>query len=390
MINLPAVAKLLVALGTFFATVATIQCGSPSGGQRPADRNETTLHPSSVETASTGTWVCKVKQLPANVRLDFAKFFDETRWKGFSSDGESYRFDGHRASVTLPVPISRIPIPRKSYIAELVFASDTHGWIIALRYGEGLPMESSVLATVDGGLTWTTQMAKVDVEFTKISFWGESDGWLVGRTSSARFSEVSRPVLYSTSDGGRSWQERPISFGEGKSVGFDDVVAESATRALILTSSKGIYRVSTAYPDAEQVTELKDVEHPSIANMEVLSDGGIGLVGGTDSKEGVWGVVALYSGAWNTFKIPNVNIKSGVFLSKTELMVSGYRVASDARTRENEPSTPLILYSNSGGKTFAPICGLKSDAILTLTQIGNGLILGFGGNQIVTIKRNNN
>jgi len=85
------------------------------------------------------------------------------------------------------------PLPQGNFILDYAFVDDSRGWAV----GQG----GTVLATVDGGVSWTGQRSGTTLDLSQAVFPSALAGWLV--------SELGE--LLRTADGGASW--RRVSYG---------------------------------------------------------------------------------------------------------------------------------------------------------------------------------
>jgi photosystem II stability/assembly factor-like uncharacterized protein len=83
----------------------------------------------------------------------------------------------------------------------LVFPDVRHGWAVSLRH---------LLATSDGGDHWRTQLAANGHQgFTGLDFCDSAHGFLVGQDRQPPWRAHTTAALWSTSDGGATWNELP-------------------------------------------------------------------------------------------------------------------------------------------------------------------------------------
>ncbi len=85
------------------------------------------------------------------------------------------------------------PLPQGNFILDYAFVDDSRGWAV----GQG----GTVLATVDGGVSWNAQSSGTTLDIRQAVFPSATAGWLV-----SEFGELLR-----TADGGASW--RRVSYG---------------------------------------------------------------------------------------------------------------------------------------------------------------------------------
>jgi photosystem II stability/assembly factor-like uncharacterized protein len=86
--------------------------------------------------------------------------------------------------------------PDDTILYGVVFADDRHGWTVG-EFG-------TILATRDGGRTWTQQQSPVESTLFGVHFDGAERGWAVGIDS----------VIIATTDGGATWRQVPAPFRE--------------------------------------------------------------------------------------------------------------------------------------------------------------------------------
>lgn len=84
----------------------------------------------------------------------------------------------------------------------IFFTDPNHGWIIRSAFGT---TENIVLRTTDGGESWKVSSLGDDNAVSSVYFNSPTQGWLM--TSSNATPNKESKALYSTSDGGATWEE---------------------------------------------------------------------------------------------------------------------------------------------------------------------------------------
>ena len=79
------------------------------------------------------------------------------------------------------------------------FADQRHGWAVS--------WEGAIVATADGGLTWTRQSPRIQAHFVNVCFVDDRRGWVVGYAGS---DESPRAIVLSTTNGGATWVRRSL------------------------------------------------------------------------------------------------------------------------------------------------------------------------------------
>jgi photosystem II stability/assembly factor-like uncharacterized protein len=120
----------------------------------------------------------------------------------------------HWKTATLPTGIA-------GGLRDVEFADLRHGWAVGNRTGTG-PANAAggvLLATSDGGATWTAQTVPPDVgRLTEVSVVDAVHGWAVGVAANGQ------PLLIATGDGGATWSSQTLPEGirELRDVAFLD------------------------------------------------------------------------------------------------------------------------------------------------------------------------
>ena len=122
----------------------------------------------------------------------------------------------------MPVPADGALISIRPVVVGLAFPDATDGWAVADR---------SILATSDGGATWTSQAT--DAALAGVSFPDTSNGWVVGAGGTAD----RQAVILHTSDGGSSWQTQYSGPEPGAVVSLNSVDSVDADHAWVSGSA---------------------------------------------------------------------------------------------------------------------------------------------------------
>jgi photosystem II stability/assembly factor-like uncharacterized protein len=85
------------------------------------------------------------------------------------------------------------------HLVSVHFINPSTGWAV----GEA----GTILATSDGGKTWTTQNSRTDADFASVYFVNPKSGCAVGKRN---LGGGDRAVIFATSDGGQTWNQRYV------------------------------------------------------------------------------------------------------------------------------------------------------------------------------------
>lgn len=215
----------------------------------------------------------------------------------------------------------------------VAFADATHGWIV----GEG----GVILATTNGGDTWTQQPSGTTRKLTKICMLDAQRGWITGG-----WQDGSSYLVLRTTNGGATWQNQ--SFGSG-CYSNEDVFFTDANNGWIVGQDSGIN------PHIHRTTNGGTTWTRQTVPAGAGSPGGIDFV---SANEGWVSTSSLYQ------------VPPGAILHTTNggatWTVQGYtnrhyNYCIDARDAQNiaigsvqvlTPASEAIVVSHDGGMTW--------------------------------------
>jgi photosystem II stability/assembly factor-like uncharacterized protein len=95
------------------------------------------------------------------------------------------------------------PLPQGNGMSCVCMVDADHGWAVG---GAG-----TILATTDGGVTWTPQDTGTDADFGSVFFLDTEHGWVSGVEQYLRWGQpADRYVVLATSDGGATWTAQDL------------------------------------------------------------------------------------------------------------------------------------------------------------------------------------
>jgi photosystem II stability/assembly factor-like uncharacterized protein len=112
------------------------------------------------------------------------------------------------ADLTLPEDVADIVQPGDVLLYDVQFPTAQQGWAVG-EFGV-------ILATADGGKTWTVQKSPVETTLFGVHFTDAQNGWATGIEQ----------VLLHTSDGGQSWRKSEVPGRKGFVLGIYDVAVQ--------------------------------------------------------------------------------------------------------------------------------------------------------------------
>ncbi len=166
-------------------------------------------------------------------------------------------------------PWTTITLPTEAIFADLAFTDDpNHGWLVGTK--------AALFETKDGGNTWSEKVidfGQEKISFSAVSFFGD-EGWIVGKPS----------ILLHTDDGGASWSRIALS---SKLPGSPDgIIALAANSAEMVTDLGAIYKTT----DGGQ-------------NWKALVEGAVGVARNIErSADGRYVAVSANGNFYSTWK----------------------------------------------------------------------------------------
>ncbi|HET8670590.1 MAG TPA: hypothetical protein VFM05_08200, partial [Candidatus Saccharimonadales bacterium] len=105
-----------------------------------------------------------------------------------------------------------LKLPADSYISSFFFVDRNHGWLTVVHQTKaekyGLGAYSSIMATSDGGETWSEQaIFHHEVRLNDVNFHGVNRGIAVGGKLIRDADDYTEVFAVSTEDGGTTWKE---------------------------------------------------------------------------------------------------------------------------------------------------------------------------------------
>lgn len=235
------------------------------------------------------------------------------------------------------------------------FSDPTHGWIV----GNDESGVASVLSTEDGGVTWSEGMSHT-LLLSDLAFPDTLHGWVVGE----------RGAIFATSDGGRTWDAQTsgsasallgvtfVDADHGWTVGVDN---ESGTGTILATVDGGETWVVQDVPDSGP---LRAVAFSDTAHGWAVGDRGTILV--TADGGEVWEARGLGRRGGNQ---KGISFHAVASPDPIHGWVVGYDDLSE---------TGLILTTVDGGATWFRTTGSGSLYALAFPDDAHGWAVGYG------------
>lgn len=308
-------------------------------------------HDGVVEDDGAAVWKPKELQAPGKKPLDLLQFNDAEHGWAASEEGDLYKTaDGGKTWE--PV---KIEVPPDSRLMDLYFSSPLTGWVVLSRYElGGVDSKTWLYSTRNGGESWQAQYESNELGATRLVFFNEREGWLAGvKVVGIKPVHQTHAVLH-TSDQGRSWEDvseelnRKSADNYGRVQDFvRDIVPTGPNRASLITRSRSIYSTNDGGKSWQPVTAIQD-EPPQtcMCNLGVIDNNNFWIGGGADSQEGMWGtLVRVRNGSLNRYRTDGVYFRDILHTSGEQFLASG-------STQKGGKEAGAILFTPDGGRRW--------------------------------------
>jgi photosystem II stability/assembly factor-like uncharacterized protein len=291
-------------------------------------------------------------------RLIAIQFIDADRGWIASTNGSLYRTDDKGATWTK----KSIALPSGAVVTGLSFVSSTHGWVAVQKSGDDVLDPNSeqfwIMHSADGGNSWAVQYSGDAAQVERIRFVNNFEGWAVGVRFTRERALRALPFILHTNSKGQDWtnlSERMSS--KGLLDGITDVYASKQSEATMLTTHGRLFKTISAGRDWQ---ELSSLEHDSpetyFGRLGETPDGQLWLLGGSDSLEGLGGMLARREsdGTWLRISIDSY-LRDGMFISNEEIVICGHTRPTGKPIGLGGHAAGVVLRSSDGGKTWTVV-----------------------------------
>ena len=320
--------------------------------------------------------------------LDHVQFLNADQ--GFASGDDASLYRTLNGGATWQA--MKIDLPSNRYIASFQFVNPLVGWIISNKNSDDTLVpdgyESDVIFTSDGGKSWQVQYSGKALQICQVRFLDDQEGWAVGRRFVKKETHRDEVFVLHTTSQGKTWVNVSKNFPAATSI-ITDVYATERSKALVL-SDETIF-LTTSSGERWQKKGLIEGEPPQTAFLKIgqTSSAQLWLLGGADSREGMWMMLARLetNNSWTKYQAGGVYLRDALFFSQDEILACGRLYVEDNASPVIEKRDGVILFSKDGGRNWAvvyrsnkvsDINSLSVSAYGNIVAVGNdGLVLRF-------------
>jgi len=201
------------------------------------------------------------------------------------------------------------------------------------------------------GKSWRRQFRGNKLQLYRILFLNDQEGWLVGRNLDKG------AVVLHTTDQGAHWTDAEGNLNKDLLADYaSDVFPVAPNVANLLTARGKVFRTDDS---GTTWIRLAAIQHEPlqvfISRLGIGPAGNLWVLGGADSKEGVWTTLSVGSAisTFNSYQINGVYLIDAIFLSESQVLACGSMLIDGTKSLDQREGT--ILYSNNGGRSWTVV-----------------------------------
>jgi photosystem II stability/assembly factor-like uncharacterized protein len=293
--------------------------------------------------------------------------------------------------------ISAVPMPKDAYLTDLFCLDSANAWIslskTELHFDESTKEGSYDIAawlmkTTDQGRTWQSNFTFEGVQILQMLF-DDDEGWAVGRRLSRNGSETDSNFVVHTTDQGKSWKD--ISTSLPADTGVYKITSLGSAKVAVITGNGFLYSTTDGGSSWDRRGSYADeYAEVTVHRLDMNRNHHLCVLGGSGGLEGTLSVLACgdTNSSWKRRVLDGVFLNDAIFLADGRLLACGFIV------KENDPigvgGEAAILVSADEGANWSVVYRnpeVKSLNALTATDphhiwaVGSqGLIVQLGPN----------
>ncbi len=340
---------------------------------------------SHINTDERLSWKWRETTTGDSKTLDHVQFLNADQGFASSDEGSLYKtLDGGATWHKI-----KIEMPTGRFVAGFQFVNPSTGWLISNKNSHDTLVldgyESSVMFTTDGGSSWQVQYSDKALQIWQIRFVDEHEGWAVGRRFVMKDTQRDEVFVLHTTNQGKHWVNVSNNLPAGTTI-VTDVYAVEQSKALMLCDET-IFSTISGGKSWQKIGMIAG-EPPQTAFLRIGTSPSkrIWVLGGADSREGMWMMFALLESdsSWKKHKTGGVYLRDAVFLSENEVLACGRIYVENKSSPVSEKRDGVILYSADAGHNWSVVYrNSKVSDINALSIGGAGNIIAVGNDGLI-------
>lgn len=282
------------------------------------------------------------------------------------------------------------PLPGKNVsVGSLHFINSNTGW--KAEYVQKGPhnyqsdVQTTVLKTMDGGLSWIPQYFANGVSLSKISFVNENEGWAVGSKCKIVDIETWEPFLLHTSDGGKTWldlSQNLIGLAQIRNSYVQDIGVISPQAAIIITSDRKLFATEDKGNNWEEIGQFEFGN--KLGSFVKAPAGDYALMAGVGGRHCCYST--FYSGKNNSLvrnEIPTVYVTHSIYTRDGLLFAAGTIAVEDNQEEVGFREVGVIMISRDNGRRWEIVYEAKKVERINALAIAEESIWAVGDNGLI-------
>ncbi len=353
----------------------------------------------SIKSSTDSHWFIKESNFSNKSNLVELDFYDDRQ--GWIIDEYRRLLTTSNAGMTWIEKANFQGISKNFSISHAHFSNSLNGFVVTNKSSKSANESdtSKILMTGDGGKFWKAVFDGQFETISQINFTNEYEGWAVGRKSSFDSYYHRNYLVLHTVDKGETWIDVSQKLNETAITEKDSVndeltalISKETNETTVLSLRGKIFQTKDGGNSWHLISVLpSEPMQTRIRHLGQLETGEIWVAGGTISKEGKWGMVAVLNNRlnWDRFRLDGYYFSDIEFLSNTKVIACGSIVAADNFGESNEQNKGVILYSTDSGKNWIVVHESKlTNQFNSIARLSEQKIYVVGNNGVRVVLEN--
>lgn len=350
--------------------------------------------------SNKSSWLIKERLLNKTEDLKKLGFIDNNGWV-ISETGNLWMTSNSGKVWHNKVKIQEIA--EGASVSDTNFINSTTGFVTGYIASESINDKndiSFILKTNDGGEKWKKIYTEKDILLRKVKFVNENEGWAIGRKSTYDSQYRRKHFVIHTVNGGKTWIDvseglNELSIDERGNVN-DELTAiySMENDEPVFLSLRGKTFQTIDGGKSWRLISILPAEpmQTCICHLGQFETGKIWVAGGTISREGQWGMIAVKQSndSWLRVRLGNFYFADIKFLSNKEVIAIGSTY--NESLKNNNKQKGVILVSKDVGKNWEILYqGKTVDRFNSIASVSSNKLIVVGDNgSLVYLEKSEN
>ena len=350
---------------TWLISLVMFSSCEPLGRNRSNDVKQNRVEAIQASLNDTGDYVKQTKsQFPESESFLRIQFIDVKRgWLG-SRYSLFKTSDGGMTWFRVP-----LKIPKGTSLRTFRFRNFESGWIVFQKHPQDSldynGSEYGIMHTGTGGRSWILQYSGVGGQLDQLQVLPQDEVWAAGREFSERNTTRNHPMMIHTADEGQHWiNDESLSQTE---YGLTALAASKPSGVIATTVHGTVLKTDGFGTSWKEIAAIEDEPQTFFGQLGQTDDGQLWLLGGADSLEGAWGVLAKQTShnSWIKYRA-DAYLSAALFITAEKIVACGHIVV-EAGTPPSHQRKGIVLLSLDGGLTWKVI--YKDSSVSSIKEL---------------------